>query len=221
VNNRFSSEPEFMTMPIVGIIRNMSRSTFTEVLPIVYEAGLKNVEITMNTPHATDMIRHAIKYFGNKLIIGAGTVCNQEDLKNALAAGARFIVCPITDRSIISSCVQKEIPVIPGAFTPTEIFKAWTAGAALVKLFPATSLGPQYIRDVNAALNEIDLMPTGGIDQDNIASFFKAGAAAAGVGGRMFDASMIREKNWNGLVQHFIKFVEAVRTRASQPSSRN
>jgi len=199
----------------------MSRSTFAEVLPIFFEAGLKNIEITMNTSNAGDMIRHANKYFGNKLIIGAGTVYTQNDLKEALHAGAMFISSPVLEKSILTACIQKEIPVIPGAFTPSEIFRAWTAGAAMVKLFPAASLGVQYLKEVKAPLNNIAIMPSGGIDQQNICPFFEAGASAVSIGSKLFDTAMIREKNWNGLVNHFSLFVDAIKSTGNHIASRN
>lgn len=210
MNDRFALLPSFFKMPIVGIVRNMRYEDFTAMLPVYCQSGLRNIEVTMNTPRATDMIRYAVQHFGDKLIIGAGTVCTQNDLRNAMQSGAKFIVSPITDKELIDACVQQGIPAIPGAYTPTEIYKAWNAGAALVKLFPATSLGPQYIKDVKAALSHISIMPTGGVDHTNLPAFFKAGAAAVGIGSHLFPAHFIREKNEAGLLQHFKQYVQAV-----------
>lgn len=212
MNKRLTNLSHFKDIPVVGIVRNMSASDFEDVLPVYYEAGLRIVEVTMNTSGATDMIRYANKQFDDKLIVGAGTVCTQTALDDSLKAGARFIVTPILNEDIISSCVKKNVPIIPGAYTPTEIYRAWSAGAALVKLFPATLLGAQYIKDVKGPLNDIAIMPTGGIDHKNIVSFFRAGAVAAGVGSKLFDQAMIKEKNWNGLVNHFVAFVDAVKS---------
>lgn len=198
-------------MPVIGIIRKMTAEDFADVLPVYYESGLRIIEVTMNTAGADGMIRYAIKHFGNKLVIGAGTVLTKLDLQNAIKAGAGFIVTPILDEDIIGNCVNKNIPVITGAFSPTEIYKAWSAGSSLVKIFPAASLGVQYIKDIRGPLNDIALMPTGGIDHKNIASFFKAGAVAAGVGSKLFDQAMIREKNWNGLISHFMTYARTVK----------
>ena len=116
-------------------------------------------------------------------------------------------------KKLIRYCVNHEVPVFPGAFTPSEIYKAWIAGASLVKVFPAKTLGPDYIRDVKAPLDQLKLLPTGGIDLANIGSFKKAGADGFGVGSPLFDKNLIREKNWDGLQAHFAKFVELVGAR--------
>ncbi|MCA0396920.1 MAG: bifunctional 4-hydroxy-2-oxoglutarate aldolase/2-dehydro-3-deoxy-phosphogluconate aldolase [Bacteroidetes bacterium] len=135
----------------------------------------------------------------------------QTELADALQAGAEFIVTPVLNEAVIHDCNKLGVPVIPGAFTPTEIFKAWSAGGTMVKIFPAASLGLQFIKDVRGPLNNIPLMPTGGIDHKNVNAFFKAGASVVGVGSRLFDLAMIKEKNWNGLINHFMTFANAVR----------
>jgi 2-dehydro-3-deoxyphosphogluconate aldolase/(4S)-4-hydroxy-2-oxoglutarate aldolase len=201
---------ELMKMPVVGIVRNMGMDDFREMLPIYIEAGLTTIEITLNTPEALNMIADANREYPDQLLTGAGTICNEEDLRAALDAGAKFIVTPITDTRIIELCRKKEIPVFPGAFTATEIYNAWQAGASMVKVFPAGSVGPQYIKDIKGPLNRVKLMPTGGVDLSNIREFFTAGADAAGIGSKLFDPAMIREKNWNKLFEHFSSFVKAI-----------
>lgn len=210
MNNNLTSIEHLADVPLIGIVRNMSASDFEDILPVYYEAGLRVIEVTMNTPGCTDLIRYAKKHFGDKLTIGAGTVVTPTDLQHALAAGAGFIITPILNEEVISECIKMQIPIIPGAFTPTEIYKASAMGATMVKVFPATSLGVQYVKDLKAVLNHVALMPTGGVDHKNITSFFQAGAAAVGVGNKLFDRAMIHGKNWNGLVNHFITFARAV-----------
>src|SRR6185437_10684406 len=136
---------KFLKLPVVGIVRNITIEDLGSILPLYQEAGLSTMEITMNTPGAEQMIRYATEQYGFELNIGAGTVCNQRELEKALRAGARFIVTPITDEHVIRICRQEAVPVFAGAFTPAEIYKAWEAGADMVKIFPATSLGTQYI----------------------------------------------------------------------------
>src|SRR6478609_170554 len=131
---------ELVKMPIVGIVRNMSMDDFREILPVYIEVGLTNIEVTLNTPGALEMIKYANHEYGNKLVAGAGTVCDLEDLRKALNAGAKFIVTPITDITVIEECTLQEIPVFPGAFTASEIYQAWKAGASMVKVFPAGSV---------------------------------------------------------------------------------
>jgi 2-dehydro-3-deoxyphosphogluconate aldolase/(4S)-4-hydroxy-2-oxoglutarate aldolase len=198
----------FQKAPIVGIIRNISMEDVVKILPVYREAGLTTVEITMNTPDATEMIRYALENESEGLNIGAGTVCTKEDLDQALEAGAQFIVTPIINKKVIKSCAKKSIPIFPGAFTPTEIYNAWTLGASMVKIYPATSLGPEYIKDLKAPMNQLKLLPTGGVSLENMSAFLKAGANGLGIGGQLFDKKLIQEQNWEGLKAHFRQFVQ-------------
>lgn len=202
------SEELFLKVPIVGIIRGMSDHDVTNILKVYHEAGLTTIEITMNTTGAEDMIKLAVEKYAGKLNIGAGTVCSEQDLQKALNAGAQFIVTPVINAQVIKTAVDKGIPVIPGAYTPTEIYNAWSLGAYMVKIFPATALGPNYIKDVKAPLNQIKLMPTGGVSIDNILKFKAAGADGYGMGSQLFDKAHIKDQNWEGLKAHLQEFVK-------------
>ena len=207
MNNQEFSWNEFSKVPIVGIIRNLSFETIEKILPIYLSAGLTTIEITMNTQAAEEIIRFAADKYRGQLNVGAGTVCNTEELDLAIRAGSQFIVTPILDPDVVRACVSKNIPVFPGAYTPTEIYQAWKLGASMVKVYPATSLGPEYIKDVKAPLNKIKLMPTGGINLDNIQTFIKAGADGLGIGSQLFDKTLIKDQNWEGLELHFKQYV--------------
>lgn len=198
----------FNKAPLVGIIRNVSLEDVKRILPIYREAGLTTVEITMNTPGAADMIRYALENEHYGLNIGAGTVCTKDDLDAALEAGAQFIVTPVLSKKVVKSCVKKGIPVFPGAYTPTEIFNAWSLGASMVKIYPATALGPGYIKDLKAPMNQLKLLPTGGVSLENMEAFLKAGANGLGIGGQLFDKKLIQDKNWDGLKAHFLQFAQ-------------
>jgi 2-dehydro-3-deoxyphosphogluconate aldolase/(4S)-4-hydroxy-2-oxoglutarate aldolase len=195
----------FYKVPIIGIIRHLCFDDVAEILPRYAAAGLTSVEITMNTPGAAQMIRHGINRHGEHLHIGAGTVCSLADLELALAAGAQFIVAPIVNEAVITACVQKNIPVFPGAYTPTEIYRAWELGAGIIKLFPATS--PAYFKEIKAPLSQVKLMPTGGISLDNFTDFLSAGASGLGMGSQLFDKRLIAAKNWAALSDHFVSFI--------------
>lgn len=201
------SWPLFNEMPIVGIIRHVSAAAVSQLLPVYRAAGLTTVEITMNTPDAETMIRAARQQYPDTLNVGAGTVCSEADLALALAAGAQFIVTPVINKKVIKACVKKGVPIFPGAFTPSEIYKAWALGASMVKVFPTTQLGPAYIRDIKAPLNQIKLLPTGGITLQNMGDFLTAGADGFGIGSHLFDKRLIDEENWDGLKNHFSAFV--------------
>jgi 2-dehydro-3-deoxyphosphogluconate aldolase/(4S)-4-hydroxy-2-oxoglutarate aldolase len=154
------------------------------------------------------MIRYALENEHYGLNIGAGTVCTKDDLDAALEAGAQFIVTPVLSKKVVKSCVKKGIPVFPGAYTPTEIFQAWSLGASMVKIYPATALGPGYIKDLKAPMNQLKLLPTGGVSLENMEAFLKAGANGLGIGGQLFDKKLIQDKNWDGLKAHFLQFVQ-------------
>ena len=208
MNNQEFSWNGFSKVPIVGIIRNLSFDTIEKILPIYLSAGLTTIEITMNTLAAAEIIRFVADKYKGQLNVGAGTVCNTDDLDLAIKAGSQFIVTPILDPDVVRSCVSKNIPVFPGAYTPTEIYQAWKLGASMVKVYPATSLGPEYIKDVKAPLTNIKLMPTGGISLGNIEAFMKAGADGLGIGGQLFDKQLIKNQDWDGLLEHFKQYVK-------------
>ena len=213
--NAFSWEL-FSKAPIVGIIRGLSAEVVSQILPIYREAGLTTIEITMNTPGAEAMIQQALESNSKGLNIGAGTVCTKDDLDRALDAGAQFIVTPIINKKVIKACVKRSVPIFPGAFTPTEIYNAWSLGASMVKIYPATSLGPDYIKDLKAPMNQLKVIPTGGISLENMAAYFKAGASGVGIGSHLFDKSLIQQKNWSGLKEHFQQFIKILNSNSSK-----
>jgi 2-dehydro-3-deoxyphosphogluconate aldolase / (4S)-4-hydroxy-2-oxoglutarate aldolase len=210
MNEHHFSEELFLKVPIVGIVRGLSQEEMDEILPLYVEAGLTTIEITMNTAGAAGMIRSATALYSGKLNIGAGTVCTLQDMENALDAGAQFIVTPIINSDVIKACVARNIPVFPGAYTPTEIYHAWSLGATMVKVYPAAALGPDYIKDVKAPLTQIKLMPTGGVNLDNLNDFRKAGAEGFGIGSQLFDKTLTKQRNWEGLKRHFSSFVKTL-----------
>ncbi|MFK7834072.1 MAG: bifunctional 4-hydroxy-2-oxoglutarate aldolase/2-dehydro-3-deoxy-phosphogluconate aldolase [Winogradskyella sp.] len=204
VNTKLFSWKLYHQAPIVGIVRNLPIDTVLKIAQAYSEAGLNTIEITMNTKSASEIIATLRHKFPN-LNVGAGTVCTDDDLDKAIDAGAQFIVTPIINEAIIKKTVALNIPVFPGAFTPTEIYKAWSLGASAVKVFPATQLGVSYIKDVLAPLNKIKLLPTGGITEGNIKSFFEAGAVGVGMGSSLISKTHISNDDYEGLKKHFIK----------------
>lgn len=198
----------FDQIPVIGIMRNIPFAK-TELLASYYlQAGFTTLEVTMNSEKAAEVISTLANRFGHQLNIGAGTVLTLSDLDKALAAGATFIVTPVLNEDVIQACVSNNVPVFPGAYTPTEIYKAWTLGAAMVKVFPATRLGAAYIKEVLAPLNQLKLVPTGGITIDNFTDFLKAGATGLGVGSQLLNPEFIRNDDWNSLNRLLFEFVE-------------
>lgn len=200
----------FRKLPVVGIARNIDTDNIEKIIPLYINAGFQNIEITMNSAGASKQIETVREQWGASLNIGAGTVCTMADLEKALGAGAAFIVTPIVNEQVIRACKEAGIPVFPGALSATEIYKAWESGADMVKLFPYSGLQPAYIKDISGPFATIKLMPTGGIGMHNCAEVFKAGAAAVGVGGQLFDSALIANKNWQTLTEHFNAFAKTV-----------
>lgn len=198
------SDDLFTQLPIVGILRGYTKVTTLKIIDCYVEAGFKNIEITMNTPDVLQIIAAVVKKYKGQLNIGAGTVLSQRHVDEVVAVGGQFIVSPVVDIDVISYCQSKNIPIFPGAYSPTEIYQAWKAGAKMVKVFPARNLGPAYIKDVLAPLNDIALMPTGGVKMDNIGDYLKAGAKAFGMGGLLFDETLIEKEDWEGLKAHLL-----------------
>jgi len=210
MNHPSFSWESFEAAPIVAILRGQSLDTCVKIAEALLSAGFATLEVTMNTPEVSNIISELHRRFPT-LNVGAGTVCTSAELTIALEAGASFIVTPIIDESVITTCVEKGIPVFPGAYTPTEIFKAWSLGASAVKVFPASQLGVQYVKDLSGPLPQIKLVPTGGVSQANIRSFFAAGVAGVGMGSALLNKQLIAEGDFVGLAAHFRAIKEEIK----------
>jgi len=198
----------FDKMPIVGNIRNLTVADINFVLPIYKQAGFTTIEITLNTPEALSVISSLALEYKGELNVGAGTVCTIDDLTAAITAGANFIVTPIFKAEVVKKCVSMEVPIFPGAFSPTEIYEAWELGASMVKLYPASMVGPDYVSAVLAPLNKVKLMPTGGIHLSNMLAFMKAGATSLGIGSELFDKKIIQKRDSEAMLNHFTLFAQ-------------
>jgi 2-dehydro-3-deoxyphosphogluconate aldolase/(4S)-4-hydroxy-2-oxoglutarate aldolase len=169
---------------LVAIMRGMGTERCVDVAAAAGEGGIKVYEVTMDSPNAGPTIA-ALVSKGHD--VGAGTVLSIDDAQTAVESGAEFLVAPNTDRRVVSWAVEHGHPVVPGAFTPTEVVSAWDLGSSAVKVFPASIGGPDLVRGITAALSHIPLMVTGGIDALNIREYLSAGATSAGVGGWLVD----------------------------------
>jgi len=196
---------------IVAVIRVNNASELIDTTIALNEGGVKALEITMTSPGALEAISEVSKKLGEKAIIGVGSVLDSETARMAILAGAKFVVGPILKKDVIEICRRYSITCIPGAFTPTEILTAWEAGADVVKVFPATKLGPSFFKDVLGPLPQVKLTPTGGVNLENAGEFIKAGACFVGVGGAMVDKRLVAEKKWDELSELTSKFVEVIK----------
>lgn len=196
---------------VIAVIRLTDPSIMEPLGKALVAGGVTCIEITMTTPNALDIIRDLSRKYKNDMLIGAGTVTNAKIAKEVIKAGAEFIVSPVMRPEIIKVARRYDKAMISGAFTPTEILEAWESGADIVKVFPATELGPKYFKDVHGPLPHIILTPTGGVDVGNTAEFIRAGAACIGVGSALLNKKMIAEKDWKGIENLAKEFCEQVK----------
>jgi len=196
---------------VVAVIRADRAGQLQEVAAALAEGGIVFLEVTMTTPEAITVIEK-ISQSRKELIIGAGTVLDAETARIAILSGAQFIVSPALNLKVIELCRRYSQIVIPGAFTPTEVVTAWQAGADLVKIFPASIGGPEYIRALLAPLPQVKLLPTGGVEAENVAAFIKAGSFAVAAGGNLVPRTYIEEKNFAGITELARRFTQAVKS---------
>ncbi|HBR29456.1 MAG TPA: 2-dehydro-3-deoxyphosphogluconate aldolase [Firmicutes bacterium] len=196
---------------VVAVIRVDSSAHLLEAAAALHKGGVRALEITMTSPGALEAIKEANEKLDSDVVIGVGSVLDPETARAAILAGAKFVVGPVLNLDLIKMCQRYSIPCVPGAFTPTEILQAWDAGADFVKIFPATKLGPSFIKDVKGPLPQVRLTPTGGINLDNAAEFIKAGASFVGVGGSLVKKELIAEKKWDELSALAGQFIERVK----------
>jgi 2-dehydro-3-deoxyphosphogluconate aldolase/(4S)-4-hydroxy-2-oxoglutarate aldolase len=168
---------------IIPVVRATSSDEALAAVEAIRAGGISVLEITMTVPGAVKIIKTLTRQLGDEALIGAGTVLDADGARECVDAGARFIVSPALDVETIETCRALEVPIFPGALTPTEVLTAWKAGAAAVKVFPANAVGgASYLKSLKAPLPQIELIPTGGVSLDNIGEFIRAGALAVGVG---------------------------------------
>jgi len=197
---------------LVPIVRAASAEDAFKAAEAIIEGGIGIAEITMTVPNAIRVMERVAERYGDKVLLGAGTILDPETCRAALLAGAQFIVTPSLDVRVIEVAKRYSKPIMPGALTPTEVVTAWQAGADLVKIFPCGPVGgPQYIKALRGPFPHIDFVPTGGVNLETTPEFIKAGAAAVAVGGELVDAKALKEGRPDVITANARKYVEAVR----------
>lgn len=192
---------ELLAQRVVGILRLPQSDLALHALEVAIEHGLRAVEVTMTTPNALEILREARRRWEGTALVGAGTVLDAVAAVQAIEAGAQFVVSPILDEGMVESAVKREVPPIPGVFSPTEAYRAWSVGAPIVKVFPAITLGAQFFRELKAPLPQIPLMAVGGLNAHNAADYLHAGADMVGVGGALFPKTAILAGEFEGVAQ--------------------
>jgi 2-dehydro-3-deoxyphosphogluconate aldolase / (4S)-4-hydroxy-2-oxoglutarate aldolase len=196
---------------VVAVIRANSKDQLVGLTEALLAGGVGAIEVTMSTPQAIAGIEMLADRFGDSAVIGVGTVIDPATARDAISAGAQFVVSPVFDESIVA-CVRRYGKImIPGAFTPTEILKAWTCGADVVKVFPSTAVGPGYFKDILAPLPQLRLTPTGGVDLKNVADWIKAGAVFVGAGSSLVSKEALSKNDWSSVTTNAKAFVDAIR----------
>jgi 2-dehydro-3-deoxyphosphogluconate aldolase/(4S)-4-hydroxy-2-oxoglutarate aldolase len=186
---------------VVAIMRAKSSDQLLSAADAVLAGGVQAIEVTMTTPGALDVINQATSKFSSEVLFGVGSVLDPETARAAILAGAQFVVCPTLNLKTVEICKRYSIPVVPGAFTPTEILTAWDAGADAVKVFPSSLGGPAYIKAVKAPLPQIRLMAVGGVNLKTTADFFRAGVDAVGVGSDLVNQALLDARDFAAITE--------------------
>jgi 2-dehydro-3-deoxyphosphogluconate aldolase/(4S)-4-hydroxy-2-oxoglutarate aldolase len=197
---------------IIPVIRAASADAATAVVEALLDAGLAVAEITMTVPNAIDAIASVVARFGDKVLVGAGTVTDAETTRRAIDAGAGFIVTPCLVPDVIATAHRADVAILPGALTPTEVFEAFRMGGDMVKVFPAHNVGgAAYLRALRGPFPDIPLVPTGGVTLDNLGEMFDAGAAAVGVGSELVSKDALARRDYAAIGALATQFLTAVR----------
>jgi 2-dehydro-3-deoxyphosphogluconate aldolase/(4S)-4-hydroxy-2-oxoglutarate aldolase len=186
---------------VIAIMRAKSSDQLLAAADAIKAGGVQAIEVTMTTPGALDVIRQATERYGADVLFGVGSVLDPESARAAILAGAQFVVCPTLNLKTIELCHRYAIPVVPGAYTPTEILTAWEAGADMVKVFPASVGGPAYFKAIKGPLPQVKLVPVGGVDLDTTADFIRAGADAVGVGSALVSQKLLDAGDFAALTE--------------------
>jgi 2-dehydro-3-deoxyphosphogluconate aldolase / (4S)-4-hydroxy-2-oxoglutarate aldolase len=196
---------------VVAVIRMQDADRLRAVIDALADGGVRALEVTMTVPGAIDLIRDLASTLSEDFLLGAGTVLDPQTAARVVDAGARFVVSPVLRPAIIDVCHRLDVPALPGCFSPTEILTAWEMGADIVKVFPATTLGPGFFSDVRAPLPQLKLMPTGGVTLGNAGDWIRAGAVAVGVGTALLDRAAIAAGHYSVLRDNAARIIAGVR----------
>jgi 2-dehydro-3-deoxyphosphogluconate aldolase/(4S)-4-hydroxy-2-oxoglutarate aldolase len=206
---------------IIPVVRAPSGDDALRVIDALREGGIDVIELTMTVPGAVKLIEELARRYGESVVLGAGTVLDSETARACILAGAAFVVSPMIDETIITNCRTYGVPVLPGGLTPTEIVRAWRAGADMVKVFPCSALGgASYIKSLKAPLPQIELVPTGGVSLTTVGEFIKAGAIAVGAGADLVDVAKARANNAAAVsenARHYLEAIKAAREDMPRP----
>ncbi|WLD93334.1 bifunctional 4-hydroxy-2-oxoglutarate aldolase/2-dehydro-3-deoxy-phosphogluconate aldolase [Alkalihalobacillus sp. AL-G] len=197
---------------IVAVIREADVQTIEPIVGALYNGGVKVIELTAETKNITAIIDKVVQSFGDRIIVGAGTVLDPETARSVIMAGAQFIVSPTLNLETIKLTKRYGVVCIPGSLTPTEILTAYEHGADMIKIFPANAFGPAYIKSIHGPLPSIPLMVTGGINLENMNDYLNQGGVAVGIGSNLVDCKKLKTENdFSNLTKNAAKYVSKLK----------
>jgi 2-dehydro-3-deoxyphosphogluconate aldolase/(4S)-4-hydroxy-2-oxoglutarate aldolase len=197
-----------LTPPVIGILRGVEQQAFGIIMDNSFAAGLRAIEITMNTKNAAKILAAHRHNLPAGHLLGMGTIRNLAEAKQAIDAGAMFLVSPNTNISVIKYAVKRDIPIIAGALTPTEVYTAWEAGAAMIKIFPSSMVGADYFAELAGPFDHIALVAVGGITRKNLSLFLQAGAKAVGVSSSLFGNNALNNPVGKKIKENVANFID-------------
>ena len=196
---------------LVPVVRTSTSEQAIQAVEAIYNGGVRAAEITMTVPGAVRALEKLADRFGDKILLGAGTVLDAETARICMLAGAEFLVCPSLRPATIEMAKRYSKVVCPGALTPTEVLTAWEAGADAVKVFPCGNVGgAKYIKALKGPFPQIEMIPTGGVNLETVGEFLKAGACAVGVGGELVDAKCMKDGRYDIIEERARQFIAAI-----------
>ncbi len=202
---------------IVPIVRTTSAESAVRTIDAIYAGGIRAAEITMTVPGAVKALEKVADAYGDKIVLGAGTVLDPETARICMLAGAEFFVTPTLKISTLEMAKRYSKAILPGAFTPTEVLTAWEHGADFVKVFPCGNAGgPKYIKALKAPLPQIEMIPVGGVNMDTAADFLRAGACAIAVGSDLVDGKTIAAEDYDVFTERARKYLEIIQATRSE-----
>jgi len=204
-------DQEIRRQKIVAIVRGADAEDAMRICSALYEGGIRLVEVTCNSPGFEGTISRIGAELPEDARVGAGTVVSVDLAKVVLEAGAEYVLAPDTNAEVVRYCLDRGVPVIPGAATPTEILRAQSLGAPMIKLFPAAALGEEYVRQIKGPLDGVDLLAVGGITADNAAAFVCAGCVGVGMGGGLVRKDLVAAGRWSDLRDHARRVLDSLR----------
>jgi 2-dehydro-3-deoxyphosphogluconate aldolase/(4S)-4-hydroxy-2-oxoglutarate aldolase len=207
----------FELAPVIGILRGVKEESLQGVAEASIAGGLQFLEITLNTGDSLNLIKKATEQFIN-LTVGAGTVLSVEEAKNAFDFGAKFVVAPNFEEDVAAFCVENKLAYFPGALTPTEIQRAWKSGATMVKVFPASQMGPEYFKQIKGPFDKIKLIAVGGVNPGNLKKYLGAGADAVALGGSIYSVDRMENGRFSEIQKDIEEFMFEVKTFYSKIS---